>query len=95
MQMNRHGKLAREYWETYRPQALAELGSPQEQTEYFYVLGMRVAEEIGQTADTMLLKYPADQRAQYRPAVRAQAQELAYAERIYLPKEPGTESREM
>jgi hypothetical protein len=92
---NQHGRVAREYWETYRPSALADLGSPQEQQEFFTGLGMRVLEAIGQTADDLLLQLPAEERAQARPAVRAQAQELVYAEQIYLPKEAGTEHREM
>lgn len=92
---NRHGLLAQEYWETYRPAALAELGSAQEQGEFFRGLGMRVMEEIGQTADDLLLQLPAEQRAAARANVKAQAEEMVYAEQIWLPKEPGTEHREM
>ncbi|MQS16456.1 hypothetical protein F7Q99_30740 [Streptomyces kaniharaensis] len=94
-QLNRHGRLAKEYWSTYRPQALAQLGSPQEQEEYFYGLGLRVMEQIGELTDDLLLKLPLEQRALARASVRAQAQELVYGQEIWLPKEPGTEHREM
>jgi hypothetical protein len=93
--MNQHGRLAQEYWETYRPSALTELGGPEQQKEFFTGLGMRVLEAIGQTTDDLLLQIPSEQRAGARPAVRAQAQELIYDEQIYLPKEAGTEHREM
>ncbi len=93
--VNRHEALAREYWETYRPQALAELGSPQEQDAFFRRLGLRVMERIGTTADELLAKVPAAERGQARAAVRGQAQELVYEQEIFLDKEPGTEHREM
>ncbi|MFK4694165.1 hypothetical protein [Streptomyces pristinaespiralis] len=93
--MNRHERLAREYWQTYRPTALAQLGSRQEQEAFFYALGLRVTQLIGQRADEMLLQVPMGERARARAAVKAQATELVYGEEIYLPKEPGTEHREM
>lgn len=93
--INRHGRLAWEYWQTYRPQALAELGGPQEQQRFFEALGLRVLERIGALTDEMLLQVPMEQRALQRAAVRSQATELVYDEEIYLPKEPGTEHREL
>lgn len=94
-QLSRHGRLAREYWETYRPQALQGLGSPQQQEEYFQALDLRVTEKIGQLATELLQKLPVEQRAAARLATRSQAQELVYDEEIWLEKEPGTEHREM
>jgi hypothetical protein len=94
-QLSRHGQLAREYWQTYRPQALEELGSPEQQEEFFHALDMRVGERIGELTKELLEQVSTGQRATARRAVRAQAQELVYAEEIYLEKEPGTEHREM
>lgn len=93
--INQHGQVAWEYWQTYRPQALAELGGPEEQEQHFEELGLRVMEQIGDLADRMLLQVPQEQRAYQREAVRMQARELVYEEEVYLPKEPGTEHREM
>lgn len=94
-QMSRHGRLAKQYWETYRPQTLEELGTPQAQQEHFVALDMRVTERIGELADQMLLQVPMQERAGARAAVRAQARELVYEQEVFLPKEPGTEHREM
>ncbi|WP_420082765.1 hypothetical protein ACN6AT_37695 (plasmid) [Streptomyces sp. JL4002] len=94
-QMSRHGRLAREYWETYRPQALASLGSQEDQETHFVRLDLRVGERIGELAEEMLREVPVGERAAVRKAVRMQAQELVYDQEIFLPKEPGTEHREM
>ena len=94
-QLGRHGRLAREYWETYRPRALAGLGGPAERDAFFHVLDLRVAEMIGELTGDLLQRIPAGQRAVARSAVRAQAQELVYAREVYLAKEPGTAHREM
>ena len=94
-QLGRHGKTAREYWQTYRPQALEALGSPEQQEEFFQALDLRVTEEIGQRATELLQKLPMEQRGAARRATKSQAQELVYAEEIWLEKEPGTEHREM
>ncbi|MFJ2566583.1 hypothetical protein ACIO02_27240 [Streptomyces sp. NPDC087568] len=94
-QLSRHGRMAQEYWQTYRPRALTELGSPQQQEEFFHVLDMRVTEKIGELTNELLQQVPTGQRAAARRAVRSQAQELVYAEEVFLDKEPGTEHREM
>jgi hypothetical protein len=94
-QMSRHGRLALEYWETYRPQALAELGSPQEQERFFLALDARVSDRISTLAGELLEQVPIQERGQARRAVRSQAQEIVYDEEVYLPKEPGTEHREL
>lgn len=94
-QLSRHGQVAREYWETYRPQALEALGSPEQQEEYFLELDLRVTERIGELTTELLQKLPMEQRAAARRATRSQAQELVYAEEIWLEKEAGTEHREM
>ncbi|MEU9535868.1 hypothetical protein AB0D00_26615 [Streptomyces sp. NPDC048213] len=95
MTLGRHGQKAREYWETYRPQALEGLGSEEQQDEHFQELDLRVTEQIGQVTTELLQKLPVEQRAAARQATRSQAQELVYAEEIWLEKEPGTEHREM
>ncbi|MFE3603438.1 hypothetical protein [Streptomyces sp. NPDC059142] len=94
-QLSRHGKTAREYWETYRPQALEALGSPERQEAYFQELDLRVTEQIGTLTAELLQKLPMDQRGAARMTTRSQAQELVYAEEIWVEKEPGTEHREM
>ncbi|WP_455355880.1 hypothetical protein [Streptomyces sp. SYSU K217416] len=94
-QLSRHGRTAREYWQTYRPQALEELGGPEQQEEFFQALDLRVTEEIGQRTTELLQKLPMEQRGAARRVTRSQAQELVYAEEIWLEKEPGTEHREM
>ncbi|WP_406511008.1 hypothetical protein [Streptomyces sp. NBC_00212] len=94
-QLSRHGQTAREYWQTYRPQALEALGSPERQEAYFQELDLRVTEQIGTLATELLQKLPMEQRGAARRATRSQAQELVYAEEIWLEKEPGTEHREM
>lgn len=93
--VNKHGRLAWEYWQTYRPNALAELGGPDEQERFFNELGLRVLDRIGELSDDLLEQVPAQQRALQRNAVRQQATELVYEEEVYLPKEPGTEHREL
>ncbi|MFJ5026123.1 hypothetical protein [Streptomyces goshikiensis] len=95
MQLSRHGRLAKEYWQTYRPQGLEGLGTPEEQQAFFVRLDHRLTERIGSLAQEMLQEVPADERAMARSAVRAQAQELVYAEEVFLEKEEGTEHREM
>jgi hypothetical protein len=94
-QLSRHGKLAREYWETYRPQALEGLGSPRQQEEFFHALDLRVTEKIGELTHELLQELPSGKRVTARRAVRSRAQELVYAEEIFLEKEQGTEHREM
>ncbi|MFF2572695.1 hypothetical protein [Streptomyces sp. NPDC058084] len=94
-QLSRHGQTAREYWETYRPQALEALGSPERQEDHFRALDLRVTERIGELTTELLQQLPMSQRAAARRATRSQAQELVYAEEIWLEKEPGTEHREM
>ncbi|MFF8293637.1 hypothetical protein ACF068_31135 [Streptomyces sp. NPDC016309] len=94
-QLSRHGQTAREYWETYRPRALEALGSPERQAAYFQELDLRVTERIGELASELLQELPVEQRAAARRATRSRAQELVYAEEIWLEKEPGTEHREM
>ncbi|MER7316496.1 MULTISPECIES: hypothetical protein [Streptomyces] len=93
--MSRHGRLAREYWETYRPQALERLGTPDEQQSHFVRLDLRLTEQIGTLTQQLLQEVPLEQRASARNAVRAQARELVYDQEVFLPKEPGTEHREM
>ena len=93
--MVKHGRLAWEYWQTYRPQALAELGGTREQEAFFTALGLRVMERIGELTDEMLTQVPVPQRALQRNAVRMQVTELVYADEVYLSKEPGTEHREL
>ncbi|MGW2724126.1 hypothetical protein [Streptomyces sp. NPDC001492] len=94
-QLSRHGKTALEYWQTYRPTALAELGNEKQQTEFFHALDLRVTEQIGTLTQDLLQQLPADERAAARRATRSRAQEMVYAELIWLEKEPGTEHREM
>ncbi|MFI1652140.1 hypothetical protein ACH4XT_35145 [Streptomyces avidinii] len=93
--MSRHGRVAREYWETYRPQALEQLGTPEEQNAHFVRLDLRVGERIGELAEEMLQEVPVGERSVFRKAVRMQAQEIVYDQEVFLPKEPGTEHREM
>jgi len=93
--MNRHGKAAQEYWATYRPRALSELGSEAEQSDFFTGLGLRVMSRKGEVKEELLNQIPIEQRGAARAVVDAQAQELVYAELVYLDKEPGTEDREI
>ncbi|WP_216893445.1 hypothetical protein [Nocardia alni] len=94
-QLSRHGRTAMRYWQTYRPKALHQLGDPAAQTAYFHALDLNVSERIGTLTDELLAKLPLTQRATARNATRAQATEIVYAEKIWLPKEPGTEHLEM
>lgn len=94
-QMSRHGRVAREFWETYRPQALAELGSPEEQDRFFLALDARVSDRISTLAGELLEQVPIEERGAARRTVRSQAQEIVYDEEVFLEKEPGTEHREM
>lgn len=91
-QMSRHGRLAREYWETYRPQALAELEDPE---TFFQALDQRVTEQISNVANELVQKIPVAERGRVWMAIQAQAREQVYDEEIWLPKEPGTEHREL
>ncbi|WP_157116497.1 hypothetical protein [Nocardia vaccinii] len=91
-QLSRHGRTAMRYWEIYRPRALQQLG---DQEAFFRALDLNVTEQIGTLTDEMLSLMPPRQRPTARTATRAQATEIVYAERIWLPKEPGTEHLEM
>jgi hypothetical protein len=62
-QLSRHGRLAQQYWQTYRPQALQELGPPERQQEFFHALDLRVTEKIGTLTQELLQQVPAGQRA--------------------------------
>jgi hypothetical protein len=95
MTLGQHGRAAQEYWQLYRPKALAELGSPQEQETYFHALDLRVMERIADETETLLAQVPMENRAGQRQAIRMQAKEIVYNQEIYLEKEPGTEHREM
>jgi hypothetical protein len=94
-QLSQHGHTAMQYWQTYRPKALKQLGDPAAQATYFYVLDLSVMEQIGTLTDELMGRLPLEQRATARSSMRAQATEIVYAERIWLPKEPGTEHLEM
>lgn len=93
--INRHGKLAWEYWRTYRPHALSDLGEQADQERYFEELGVRVLERIGEVSQDLLEQIPSQDRPLQRTVVRQQATELVYADEVYLAKEPGTEHREL
>lgn len=94
-QLSRHGRTAMQYWQIYRPRALQQLGDQEAQAAFFRALDLSVTEQIGTLTDELLSLIPPQQRPTARTATRAQATEIVYAERIWLPKEPGTEHLEM
>lgn len=99
MQASGYAMVAWRYWQTYLPGRLARL--PLEDREGFFAeLGEQVAERVEELTEENLA---ASLRPQDDPRTRAQrglmamlrAREEAMDELVYLPKEPGTEAREM
>jgi hypothetical protein len=94
--VNRYGRIARRYWETYLPSRVAAI--PPEQRETFFTeMGDQVASEIatqtpGLVQDQDETDYLSMVGAQGR--ARKQAEEMVLGESVYLPPEPGTEDLE-
>ena len=92
-----YARTARRYWETYLPSQVAELTDP---TAFFLDLGEQVAEQVEQTTSELLRPQAGREvtsaaRVGEILAAKRQAEELAMSDLVYLPKEPGTERREV
>jgi hypothetical protein len=99
MQPSDYATLAWRYWRTYLPGQLARL--PEADREAFFSgLGQEVADRVEELTEENLT---ASLRPDDGPQARAErglmamlrAREQALEELVYLPKEPGTEDREM
>ncbi|GAA2836379.1 hypothetical protein ACFQ0M_48970 [Kitasatospora aburaviensis] len=97
--MNEYGRTAWRYWQTYRPQALAELPNPQ---AYFTDLGDQAEEmeaslwlDLQEAALAEARTEDYEERLGLSNMARMQAQEMVRTELIYLEKEAGTEHLEM
>jgi hypothetical protein len=91
---SRYARIAEGYWTTYLPSRVAKLPDPE---RFFARLGADVAEQV------QSLEMDLDQRRSGNDylarvgelmANRRSAEEIALAEMVYLPMEPGTEDRE-
>lgn len=95
--MNEYGKTAMRHWETYRPQALAELDNP---TQFFEDLGRQVAERIADLWPSLAEPQPGESddflaTMSRNQMAQAQAREIVMAEMVFLPAEPGREDAEL
>jgi hypothetical protein len=93
--MSQYEQTARNYWETYLPSATAELDDP---TTFFRELAQQVEDQIESAVLTPPTVDPeasaADREQAYAAALRA-ARETALADLVYLPPEPGTETKRL
>jgi hypothetical protein len=94
--MNQYGATAMRHWQTYLPQAYAELDDP---AAYFLKLGQRVSAQIADLAEDLIGKAPAgetfEQKVGRIEAAKRQAREKVMAEEVFLPAEPGREDEEL
>lgn len=95
--MNEYGKTAMRHWETYRPNALAELENP---TQYFEDLGRQVAARIADLWPS-LAEPQEGESLDFRATMgrnqmaQQQAREIVMQEMVFLPAEPGLEDAEL
>jgi hypothetical protein len=96
--VNRYGRTAMAYYQTYLPSRLEQIPSGQVE-EFFTQLGQRVEEKIQVQIPGLAGPDPVEEdylaKVGRLANARMQAEELVLAEMVYLPKEPGTENREM
>lgn len=95
--MNAYGLLAKAFWETYRPEATAELPDPD---AFFTDLGEQIAQQITDTFQDLAGEATPGQDFMDRLGElnmgRLRAREAALQELVYCQaKEPGTEDLEM
>jgi hypothetical protein len=83
-------QLATRYWQTYRPSALAQIPAP-DRPRFFADLGQQVSDQVEELIDQIMSESPSTSEA----TARSRAEDLVLDELIYLPKEPGTENREI
>jgi hypothetical protein len=96
--VNRYGRKAEAYYRTYLPNRLAEIPAAQVE-EFFTELGEQVESQIEQLAEDLTGPDPVEEDylgkvGRLRNA-QMRAEEMVLAEMVFLPKEPGTEDREM
>jgi hypothetical protein len=99
MQPEDYATIALRYWTTYLPSQLATIPEP-DRTTFFADLGRRVDELVEDLTEenlegTLSPTDPPDLRPQRGRMAHERARETALAELVYLPKEPGTEDREL
>jgi hypothetical protein len=92
-------QTAETYWRTYLPSQYATL-DPTQRDEFFRDVATQTMESIEYlTADNLrAVSRPGDSpqlRARREGMARLKAEGEAMAEHVYLPKEPGTEDRDM
>jgi hypothetical protein len=96
--VNRYGRTAMAYYQTYLPGRLAQI-PPDQVEEFFSQLGRQVEEQI--QVQIPGLAGPDSEQEDYLSKVgrltnaRMRAEELVLSEMVFLPKEPGTEDLEM
>lgn len=99
MSSSGYANLIERYWTTYLPSEVARM-SPSDRAPFFLSLAADVAEAIedATTENLRVTSKPTDSPAmteRRRAAAAARAREEVLTEMVYLPKEPGTASREM
>lgn len=95
--VNRFGRIAKAYWETYLPSRVAAI--PQSQREAFFTdLGCQVEDEVVTLSVTMAGPDPAGEgyleKVGRLSNARLRAEQVAMADLVYLRPEPGTEDLE-
>lgn len=88
---------ARRHWETFLPEATANLEDPE---EHFRVLGVRVEGLVqdlaAQLAEREMPTSPTeDQKIETREWALRTAEEVVMADEVYLPPEKGAEDNEL
>src|SRR5438128_2378245 len=94
-----YSTLAHRYWQTYLPSQLATIPEA-DRDLYFRTLGEQVAQRVEEEMQEIWMNStsPEDSpevRAQRGQMAQLRARELVLEEMVYLPKEPGTEDREL
>lgn len=95
--MNRYGIMAERYWETYLPSRMATVG---DRKAFFTDLGKQVERLVVAGMEHQMANMPTSatshrERASLLDAARSSAEEIALADLVLLPPEPGTENRRL
>ena len=95
--MNRYGRTAQAYWETYLPSRVAAIPRA-EREAFFSQLGRDVEEQVVTLQPQLAGPDPAGEGFLEKVGrlnnARSRAEEMVMADLVYLPPEPGTEDRE-
>lgn len=89
-----YASRAKAYWQTYLPSQFATIEDPE---QFFLSLGQQVMEQVVEAGQSVRLPSTPDSRqlVAARQGAMLQAEEIAMADLVFLPPEPGTEERRL